>query len=340
MSVLIRGAEQGWIPDPLVRIGIRGLCAMRARETRALARQQGVLERFIEASRLAPIAVQTGSANAQHYEVPAAFFEQALGPYLKYSCGLWEEGAQSLADAERQMLDLSIDRAAVQDGMRVLDLGCGWGSLTLRLAERFPSARIHAVSNSASQRAFIEERARLRGLRNVEVMTADINELTLDRTFDRVLSIEMFEHMRNHGELFRRIAGWLAPRGKLFVHVFCHREVPYLYEVRDQTDWMARNFFSGGMMPSLGYLPACAAPLQLEQQWEVNGNNYARTCRAWLDRADGNAAALRGILAAAGAEGDGAVALQRWRMFFMACEELFRYRAGREWFVAHYRFGR
>ena len=172
------------------------------------------------------------------------------------------------------------------------------------------------------------------------MITADINGLELEPGFDRVVSVEMFEHMRNHRALFQRVAGWLNAQGKLFVHVFCHREVPYLYEVRDSSDWMARNFFSGGMMPSLDYLPACAAPLQLERQWEVNGRNYARTCRAWLELADRNAPELRRVLAGADAAGDGARALQRWRMFFMACEELFAYRSGREWFVAHYLFGR
>ncbi len=338
MAPLIMLAERGLLSDGVIRIGIRRNCDLRAREVQGLARSGNALESFLAQHGDAPIAVQTEAANSQHYEVPPAFFEMTIGPYLKYSSGLWENGAKTLEEAEREMLDLSIDRAGVVDGMRVLDLGCGWGSMSMRLAERFPGADITAVSNSHSQRRFIEQRSAARGLANIRVITCDINELEFDQPFDRVLSVEMFEHMRNHRALLERVQGWMKADGKLFVHVFCHHAVPYLYEVRDNSDWMAQHFFSGGMMPSRDYLPACSDRLQLESQWDINGLNYARTCRAWLDQADHNAGQLAEVLDAACPHSSGRVALQRWRMFFMACEELFRFRNGREWFVAHYLF--
>ena len=348
--------ERGAIPDPIVRAGIRSLLRSRLKEESRLNRKA----RFIDELRQSPIALHTEAANAQHYEVPAAFFEHVLGPHLKYSSGLWEPGTRTLADAERAMLALTVSRAGLVDGDRILELGCGWGSLTLYMAARFPASRIVAVSNSSSQRAFIEARAKERGLDNISVITADMNtfEPPAGLVFDRVVSVEMFEHMRNYGRLLERIAGWLVPGGTLFVHIFAHRQFAYPYEARDASDWMAEHFFTGGTMPSDDLLAHFQDHLTLEAQWQVNGEHYARTCDAWLANMDAQRPAIDDIFArtyAPGSDSHGAgrsaappqAAMRnrevrrwraRWRVFFMACAELFRYQGGREWFVSHYRF--
>jgi cyclopropane-fatty-acyl-phospholipid synthase len=336
--------ERQALPDPIVRAGIRSLLRSRLREERSLDRKAA----FIEQLRHSPIALHTAAANAQHYEVPAAFFELVLGPHLKYSAGLWESPGADLADAERAMLRLTLERALVEDGQRILELGCGWGSLTLHLAQQCPSSEIVAVSNSRSQRSFIEARAAERGLRNVTVVTADMNtfEPPPGRPFDRVVSVEMFEHMRNYGRLMQRIAGWLAPDGRLFVHIFAHRVFAYPFEARDSSDWMAEHFFTGGTMPSDDLLLHFQDDLELESRWQVNGEHYARTCDAWLARMDAARPAIDAVLAhtystsPASASRDVRRWRARWRIFFMACAELFRYDHGREWFVSHYRFAR
>jgi cyclopropane-fatty-acyl-phospholipid synthase len=293
------------------------------------------------------VAVATDAANEQHYEVPAELFRLTLGERLKYSACFWPPGVGTLDEAECRMLDLTVRRAGIENGDRVLELGCGWGSLTLWMAERFPACRVTAVSNSASQRAFIEERCRERGLFNVEVITADVNHLDLEETFDRAVSIEMFEHVRNHPALFERIADWLRPGGTLFVHVFCHRRFPYLFEADEPDaggaangsgagDWMARTFFTGGIMPSPELLLRCQDDLTVRRQWLLDGRHYERTARAWLENLDRNREAARRVLA--GVHGQGAEAdrwLQRWRIFYLAVAELFGYRRGREWMVCH-----
>jgi cyclopropane-fatty-acyl-phospholipid synthase len=237
------------------------------------------------------------------------------------------------------MLELYAERAGLQDGQRILDLGCGWGSFTLWAAARYPAARLTAVSNSATQRCFIEGAARTRGLDNVTVVTADINHLTLPlRAFDRAVSIEMFEHVRNYEVLLGRIADWLTPQGKLFVHIFCHRDVMYPFDVDGAGDWMGRHFFTDGLMPAAGTLTHFDRDLGVEQQWALSGEHYARTARAWLDRLDAAPAAARAALVPVyGADVERWA--QRWRMFFMACEELFGYGGGREWQLAHYLLG-
>lgn len=279
-----------------------------------------------------PIALVPGVANRQHYELPAAFFEQVLGAHLKYSGGYWPEGTTTLDEAEAAMLELTASRAQLADGQRVLELGCGWGSLSLWMARRFPNSRIVAVSNSAGQRAFIEARKP----ENLDVITADLNELTLEGRFDRVVSVEMFEHMRNWRELVHRITGWLDPGGKLFVHVFCHRRYAYLFDTRGGTNWLGRHFFTGGLMPSLDLVPRFQGTLVLERAWEVGGEHYARTAEAWGRNLVLHKPAIRPVLAATyGAEAD--MWFHRWRVFFLACAELFAYRRGREWLVGHYR---
>jgi cyclopropane-fatty-acyl-phospholipid synthase len=287
-----------------------------------------------------PLARVPELANRQHYEVDPELFQIVLGPHLKYSCAHWPTGTSDLAAAESSMLALSAERAEIRDGMRVLDLGCGWGSLSLWLAARFPRAQVLGVSNSKTQRDFILARARRRGLANLEIVTADVNVFEPEGRFDRVVSVEMFEHMRNWRELLERIQRWLAPEGKLFVHVFCHRTTSYAFEDRGPGDWMARHFFSGGMMPAESLLPRLARGLALEASWRVSGEHYRRTAEAWLERLDREHEAVRPALARTYGRADAELWLRRWRLFFLACAELFGFRGGEEWFVAHYRLAR
>ncbi|MEM8982723.1 MAG: cyclopropane-fatty-acyl-phospholipid synthase family protein [Pseudomonadota bacterium] len=291
-----------------------------------------------------PIAEQTAAANEQHYEVPAAFFELCLGPHLKYSCGHWSQSTLSLAESEAQMLALTSERAALADGQRILELGCGWGSLSLWMAEHYPGARITSVSNSASQKAFIDARAKQKGLSNLNVITANMRDFTIDRQFDRqfdrVVSVEMFEHMRNYRLLLERVASWLTDDGNAFVHIFCHSDYCYPFEDRVGNDWMARHFFSGGIMPSFDIFSHFTDHLIVDEQWVVNGRHYEKTSNAWLAELDRHADQALPILGAANPREHPARLLQRWRMFFMACAELFGLNGGKDWFVGHYRLSK
>jgi cyclopropane-fatty-acyl-phospholipid synthase len=342
MSVLTDIAESGRVPDALVRLGIRRLVGMRLREEHdddpeaREERSQRLLRELAESR----IALETDAANAQHYEVPAQFFRLTLGRHLKYSCALWDTGATDLDRAEADMLACYAGRAELSDGQRVLDLGCGWGSFTLWAAERFPNSTFIAVSNSSSQREHIEAMARSRGLDNVSVVTADVNDLDLPGPFDRIVSVEMFEHVRNYALLLNRISGWLADDGKLFVHIFCHRNLLYPFEDNGDDDWMARHFFTGGLMPAADTLLFFQDDLRIERRWNVSGSNYARTARAWLDNLDARRSEVADVLGAAYGGHQAGRWVQRWRMFFMACEELFGYRDGTEWLVCHYLFGK
>ncbi len=335
-----RALAAGVVPDTLLRAAIRFNCRTRlARETKPTAEEeQDALRRFLAESRRAAIAPLPEKANEQHYEVPPAFFEAVLGPRLKYSCCYWPAGVTTLAQAEETMLELTCGRAQLEDGMTVLDLGCGWGSLTLWIAERYPSCRVTGVSNSAPQRDYILARAHERGLTNVEVVTADANVLELPAArFDRVLSIELLEHVRNHEALLARVAGWLRPGGRLFVHVFSHRTLAYPYV----DSWLAQRFFSGGIMPSHDLLLHYQRDLVLLDRWAVDGTHYERTANAWLDKLDAHRDAALAALAAPGSAGGKRAAarqLATWRLFFMACAELWGYRGGREWLVSHYLF--
>ncbi len=335
-------AERGWIPDPLLRAGIRRLCAQRLREETAQgpAAQSSRFQHRIAALGRSAIALHTDAANRQHYELPPEFFRRCLGPRLKYSSAYFPTGRETLALAEDAMLALYADRAELSDGQDVLELGCGWGSLTLWLAERYPRSRITAVSNSQPQREFIQARCAERGLGNVRVLTCDANRLDLPQaSFDRCLSIEMFEHMRNYDALLRNIAGWLRPGGSLFVHIFCHRTLLYPFETEGRDNWMGRHFFTGGLMPSADTLLWFQRDLRMRDHWLVDGTHYERTANAWLANQDAHREALLPILRQA--YGDRAdLWFQRWRMFWMSCAELFGYRQGREWMVAHYRFAK
>lgn len=330
-------AEAGRVPDFAVRMAIRRLIKGRLAEFSCLDPEAALqrAEAFREELFSGSIALDVESANEQHYEVAPEFFERVLGAQLKYSCGLWDDGVDKLDASEERMLAVSCERAGLEDGMRVLDLGCGWGSLSLWIAEHYPNSRVLAVSNSKLQREHILSRCARLGLGQVEVITADVNEFEPDRHFDRVISIEMFEHVRNHRLLLSRIARWLEPGGKLFVHHFAHREHVYPFEVRADDDWMARYFFTGGIMPSDDHLLHCQEDLVVERRWRVSGKHYQRTSDAWLERQDSQRDAVMEVMASVYGNAEAKRWFYRWRLFFMACSELFGFRNGNEWWVSH-----
>lgn len=325
--------DRGLVPDSLIRAGIRRLLAKRLQQesTRNAAE-------WIEEIRRSPLAVQTADANQQHYEVPTEFFLKVLGPRRKYSCAWYETGRESLAEAETAMLRLTCERARLINGASILELGCGWGSLSLWMANAYPQSQIVAVSNSRTQKAFIDEEAARLGLKNLEVRTADMVHFDAGKRFDRVVSVEMFEHMRNYGELLRRISGWLEPGGSLFVHIFTHKSFAYPFESGEADDWMAHHFFSGGQMPSESLLLEFQQHLRHRELWRIPGHHYARTCEDWLNNMDAHQAEIQNLFRRCYGEGEETKWIIRWRVFFMACAELFAYHGGTHWGVTHYRF--
>lgn len=291
---------------------------------------------FVAGMRRAAIAPVPNKANDQHYEVPAELFEIVLGRQLKYSSAYWPAGVSTLDDAEEAMLALTAKRARLEDGHKILELGCGWGSLTLWMARNYRSSRITAVSNSRSQRAFIEARARREGLTNIEVITADMNELTSPgEGFDRVVSVEMFEHMRNWSKLLRRVRGWLRDDGRVFIHVFAHRRFAYPFEVEAADDWMGRNFFTGGMMPSADLFEHVDSPFIVEERAEIPGTHYAKTAEAWHQNLVANEQRVKALFESELGRSEARLRFNRWKMFFLACAELFAFRGGAEWVVSH-----
>jgi len=336
--VLSSGMLPDWLLRRIIRSRVEGLVAGfdRLDPEERRRREAAVLERLENG----PLTVNADDANRQHYSVPPEFFRLVLGPRLKYSSCYWPEGVTDLAAAEEAMLALTAERAGLSDGQDVLDLGCGWGSFAIWAAERYPRSRIVAMSNSNEQRRFIEEAREQRGLANLEVVTAEVGGFDPPRLFDRVVSVEMLEHVRNHRELLRRLSGWLKPEGKLFVHVFCHRRHLYPFEADGPGGWMARHFFSGGVMPSWDHLPRYQDHLRLLARWEVEGRHYARTLRAWRENLERGREAAMPILRATYGPERARLWFAYWRVFFMACEETFALGEGREYFVAHYLFGR
>lgn len=336
---LIELVENGRIPDLLTRAGIRLLLLQRLREQAQEGPDQEwqAMMTFVEEMRQSPIALHTQEANEQHYELPPRFFELALGPHLKYSCCHFPEGVTELEHAEASMLTLTCERAQLQDGQQILELGCGWGSLSLWMAKHYPNSSILAVSNSRPQREFIESRAQELGLTNLSVQTCDMNDFTTEQHFDRVVSVEMFEHMRNWQSLLERISNWLKPEGKLFIHIFSHRRYAYAFSSEGDSNWMGRYFFTGGIMPSNDLLLYFQKDLLLEQHWVLSGVHYQRTADAWLQMMDSQKGEiLQTFRETYGKDAD--VWFQRWRMFFLATSEVWGFRGGNEWLISHYLF--
>ncbi len=339
MKTAIRLVEKGLVPDRLVRQGIRRLLSERLREQREEfgPDREAAIERWVGAMRAAPVAPVPEKANEQHYELPPRFFELVLGRHLKYSSAFYASAETTLDEAEADMLRLTCERAALASGQRVLELGCGWGSLTLWMAEHYPGSEILAVSNSAPQREFILGRAAERGLKNLDVITCDMNVFHTEERFDRVVSVEMFEHMRNWEDLLGRVAGWLRADGRMFMHVFAHRSYAYPFEVRGESDWMSRFFFTGGMMPSHDLLDRIEVPFEVEERWAVSGEHDARTSEHWLQNMDAARDEIMGLFRETYGHDDAERWFQRWRVFFLSCAELFGYEGGGEWLVSHNR---
>ena len=341
---LIDFAERGRLPDFLIRLGIRSLLKKRLRkeDLGSVEANQEKLSGLMDTLSNGPVALVPEKANEQHYEVPARFFELALGKRKKYSSCFYPTGTESLNEAEAFALHATCQRAGIVDGMSILELGCGWGSLTLWMAENFPNCKIVAVSNSTSQREFILEQAQCQRIdRNLTVLTQDMNEFEPEpgQKFDRVVSVEMFEHMHNYPLLMKRIFSWLNETGKLFVHIFCHRTLAYQFKDESNNDWMSRYFFSGGNMPSDDLLIRFQGELKIERQWRWSGNHYHQTCEHWLKNTDRNRVEILNLFSETyGSEAE--VWLQRWRIFFLACSELFRLNGGNEWYVSHYLFAK
>jgi cyclopropane-fatty-acyl-phospholipid synthase len=332
--------EKNQVPDFLIRSRIRQLLEVRLNdETKATQEQQQAhLMHLIEELKLSPIAINTAAANEQHYEVPTPFFQMVMGQHMKYSSCYWNESTKSLSDAEELALTKTCEHAELQNGMEILELGCGWGSLTMFMAAKYPEAKITGVSNSATQKQYIDATCVKRGLNNVTIITADMNNFILEKQFDRVVSVEMFEHMRNYKLLMKKISSMLKADGKLFVHIFTHKEFSYYFEVADDNDWMSKYFFTGGIMPSDDLLLYFNDDLKISRHWHWDGTHYQKTAECWLQNMDAHKGQIMPILAHTYGEQNATKWWVYWRIFFMACAELWGYRNGKEWFVSHYLF--
>lgn len=341
IGLFIDFTERGWMPDTIVRYGIRRLLKKRLQnvDQGSDAANKAYQQKLIEEFSRGPLALVPEKANEQHYEVPAELFRLTLGNRLKYSSCYWPDGVQSLDRAEEVSLRDTCQRAELHDGMDILELGCGWGSLSLWMAEHYPNSKITSVSNSASQREFILQQAEKRGIqKNLNVITCDINDFDTENKFDRVVSVEMFEHVRNHRRLFENISRWLRADGKLFAHIFCHQTCTYKFQDEGESDWMSRNFFSGGIMPGKDLFACYQEDLKLDQQWTWNGTHYQKTCEAWLANMDENRDEIMAVLDSTYGKSDSIRWFNRWRMFYLACSELFGFNQGNEWLVCHYLF--
>jgi cyclopropane-fatty-acyl-phospholipid synthase len=332
--------EQNKVPDFLLRQGIRKLLRQRLDDENKgdAGVQQAHLMSVIDKLKQSPIAVNTADANQQHYEVPTKFYQYCLGKSLKYSSCYYKEGVADLDQAEDDMLELTCQRAELEDGQEVLELGCGWGSLSLYMAAKYPKSIFKVVSNSRTQKTYIDEQAKLRGFKNLTVLTADMNTFNIEDEFDRVVSVEMFEHMRNYALLMKKAASWLKPDGALFVHIFTHKEYAYLFEVKDDTDWMSKYFFTGGIMPSDNLLFYFNDDLVVEKHWHVNGTHYGKTAEAWLKNMDAHQSEIMPLFEETYGKDNAVKWWVYWRIFYMACAELWNYNKGNEWIVSHYLF--
>ena len=331
----IKLTELGVIPESILRVAIKKLIQKRFLEIPVNSEvRKSQKANFIEELQSSPIALSTKLANEQHYEVPPAFFQEIMGAHLKYSCGLFDKNTISLDEAEENMLQLYIERLDIKNNQKILDLGCGWGSFSLYAAAKFPNSTFVAVSNSNDQIEFINNTATARSLKNIKAIKQDMNNLSLDESFDRIISIEMFEHMRNYGALLKKLRSHLHNDGKMFVHIFTHRDHPYPYEVRGPSDWMSKYFFTSGLMPSHDIFSYFEEDLVVEQSWKINGSHYARTCNLWLENHYKNKKTILDIFT--GHYPNPRQWFVRWQLFFLACEKLFAYNEGREWFVSHY----
>lgn len=328
------------IPDFLIRLGIRKYLKQRLEDENYgdADSQKLYLLNFVEKLKTFPIAVNTADANEQHYEVPTPFYQYCLGKNLKYSCGFWKDGVTDIDTSETDMLEITCERAELASGQKVLELGCGWGSLSLFMSAKFPESSFTVVSNSRTQKEYIDQQAVDRNIKNLKVITADMNTFEIEEKFDRVVSVEMFEHMRNYQLLMKKVASFLKDDGKLFVHIFTHKEYAYLFEVKDETDWMSKYFFSGGVMPSNDLLLYFNEDMQIEQQWLVNGTHYAKTSEAWLDNMDAHKAEIMPLFEATYGKDQALKWWVYWRIFYMSCAELWNFNHGNEWMVSHYLF--
>lgn len=338
MNLAINLMERGMLPESLVRFGIRKQVQARLKsEKKRLEKIYNMkLEYFTNMLKKNPIAVETDAANDQHYMVNSEFFKLCLGSHLKYSSCYFPEGVNNLDDAEIASLEQVANRAEIKDGQNILELGCGWGSFSLWAAQNYPNATIIGVSNSSSQREFIENKIKELKINNLKIITTDINELNLDDTFDRIVSIEMFEHMRNYELLLKKISGLLNDHGKLFVHVFSHKEFAYLFE--SDNSWMAKYFFTGGLMPSHDLLSEFQSDLKLNKTWQLSGVHYQKTAEAWASNLKENKAKAMDVLEVTYGKKDAKLMFNRWVTFYLACSELFGYKNGNEWGVSHYLF--
>jgi len=334
--------EQNKVPDTFIRAGIRRLLKQRKRDENKgnTEAQQQHLMALIEELKSSPIAINTAAANEQHYEVPTKFYQYCLGKHLKYSSGYWKDGVTDIDVSEYDMLQLTCQRAELQDGQDVLELGCGWGSLSLFMAAKYKKSNFTVVSNSRTQKLYIDEQAAARGIKNLTVITADMNVFAIDKTFDRVVSVEMFEHMRNYQKLMHKVATVLKPGGKLFVHIFTHKEYAYKFEVKDESDWMSKYFFTGGIMPSDDLLLYFNDDLAIENHWHVSGMHYSKTSEAWLQNMDKHKAEIMPLFEETYGKQNALKWWVYWRIFYMACSELWKYNNGGEWIVSHYLFNK
>lgn len=328
------------MPDVLLRQGIRKLLKQRLADENkgGVEEQQAHLMALIAKLKASPIAVNTADANAQHYEVPTGFYQYCLGKNLKYSSGYWKPGVTDIDTSETDMLELSCKRAELENGQDVLELGCGWGSLSLYMSAKYRDSRFTVVSNSRTQKMYIDEQAQQRGITNLTVITADINVFNIDQKFDRVVSVEMFEHMRNYQLLMAKVASFLKPDGKLWIHIFTHKEYAYLFEVIDETDWMSKYFFTGGIMPSDDLMAYFNDDMAVEKHWHVNGTHYGKTAEAWLANMDAHKKEIMPLFEQTYGKNQAVKWWVYWRLFYMACAELWKFNDGNEWIVSHYLF--